>query len=387
MFEKICIKSKELDNQKIDIAFLIEAMFFYKKVILLAHKEEIKTLLSFFGENILEELINSGRLELKVRKGSLASIKLQGNQSGIYLISPTTETCESVLYQAHRELVKDSSKNSYFAKRFNDITSTFEYENEIVQHIKSDFNNNELQKELLSNYIQFNVPNFKMPSNFDVRITKDASIAQFETFTIDSNLDLEAVNKEYRLTNEFDLDYSGYFLAMGEAKGDIYIASKFKSEIVTTDLYSKLICIQFNELVKKRLNNQNNIDLFNDYILTDCYSIGEAFVQGHITNKDLLKLFDKADRFREWLGSVADNKNIIGEYHKAVTAKTFADKLPTKGVRFAIFEGISIISHLIGAGVIGTAISAIDRFYLDKLIGGWKPNQFIDNTLKPKLKL
>nr|WP_319571241.1 hypothetical protein [uncultured Draconibacterium sp.] len=70
MFEKIFIKSKDLNNQKNDIAFLIETMFFYKKVILLAHREKIKTLLFYLGEDMLFNLISSGRLELKIQKSS-----------------------------------------------------------------------------------------------------------------------------------------------------------------------------------------------------------------------------------------------------------------------------------------------------------------------------
>lgn len=391
MFEKICIKSKELDNQKIDIAFLIETMFFYKNVILLVHREEIKTLLSFFGEDMLEEFIRSGRLEMQVRNESLGALKLQNNKTGINLLSSVTDTREGILYQAHRGLINNSSKNSSFASRFMGITSTFEYEDEITEHIKSDFNNQGLQKILLSKYIEFYVPSYTIPSNLEIEIIKDQIAGSpFEAYSVNSNLDMKVVNQIYRLTNNYDLDYSGYLLAMGEAKGDIYIASKFDSEIVTTDLYSRLINVQLNELIRKRLKSQDNINLFNDYVLTDCYSIGEAFVQGHITKVELLKLFDKADKFRNWLGKVSDDKNIIGEYHRAVTEKTFADKLPTKAVRFALFEAIGIGLDLAGAAGVGTAIatglSAIDAFYIDKIIGGWKPNQFVDNTLIKKLK-
>lgn len=391
MFEKICIKSKTLDGQKIDIAYLIETMFFYKKVILLAHKEELKTLLFYLGEDMLFELISSGRLELKIQKGALGAFKLENNKTGIDLFAPTAETRNGILYQAHRELIKNSIQNSSFADKFVDITSTFEYENEITEHIKNDFNNLDLQRKLLTKYIESNVPDFKIPNNLEVEILREQEGGYpFETYKVNSNLDLEAVNKVYRLNNQYDLDYSGYVLAMGEAKGDIYIASKFESEIVTTDLYSKLISIQLNELVKKRLKSQDNINLFNEYILEECHSIGAAFIQGHISKNELLKLYDKADKFKEWLENVPDDKNIIGEYHKAVTKESIADKLPTKAIRFAIFESIGFGLDLAGASGIGTAIatglSIIDSFYLDKIINGWKPNQFVDKTLTKALK-
>ena len=41
-------------------------------------------------------------------------------------------------------------------------------------------------------------------------------------------------------------------------------------------------------------------------------------------------------------------------------------------------------------GGIGTAVGlglgALDTFYLDKLISGWKPNQFIEDDVKELLK-
>lgn len=70
--------------------------------------------------------------------------------------------------------------------------------------------------------------------------------------------------------------------------------------------------------------------------------------------------------------------------------KDLSDKLPTKTARFMIFEGIGITLDLLGAGGIGTTIatglSFADSFLLDKMINRkWKPNQFIDNTLKPAI--
>lgn len=72
--------------------------------------------------------------------------------------------------------------------------------------------------------------------------------------------------------------------------------------------------------------------------------------------------------------------------------KDLSDKLPTKTARSVIFEGIGIALDAFGAGGIGTTVatslSALDTFVLDKMINrNWKPNQFIDKTLKPKIKI
>ncbi|NQU84350.1 MAG: hypothetical protein HQ541_01190, partial [Mariniphaga sp.] len=55
-----------------------------------------------------------------------------------------------------------------------------------------------------------------------------------------------------------------------------------------------------------------------------------------------------------------------------------------------IFTGAGIIADAVatrGIGtVIGLGLGALDTFYLDKLISGWKPNQFIEDEVKELLK-
>ena len=121
MFEKICIKSKEFNSQKIDIAFLVETMLFYGKVQILVHKQEITTLLQFFGEDLLAELINAGRVELHVRENILGVMDFPEGKFGVQLFSNPKETFSSILYQAHRVSVNNSTKNLAFSNKFTKI--------------------------------------------------------------------------------------------------------------------------------------------------------------------------------------------------------------------------------------------------------------------------
>jgi len=67
---------------------------------------------------------------------------------------------------------------------------------------------------------------------------------------LNSNIDLEKLNELHRKNapdNFHPIDYSGFFLSLAEAKGDVFIASTFESELVTNELYSKFIEVQLNE--------------------------------------------------------------------------------------------------------------------------------------------
>jgi hypothetical protein len=100
----------------------------------------------------------------------------------------------------------------------------------------------------------------------------------------------------------------------------------------------------------------------------------------------LLPILDKAERFKEWLKSSPADIDLVKEYFRAVTAESWIDKLPSKGLRWAIFTGSGIALDLLGTGGIGLgvgiALSAIDSFILDKILKGWKPNQFVDGPLQ-----
>ncbi|TCD18939.1 hypothetical protein EZ456_20805 [Pedobacter psychrodurus] len=393
MFQKICIKSKEKDTQKVDISFLLDSMLFYGKVIVLVHKEELITLLRYFGEDFLTELITSGRIELRVRENILGSMSFPGDKYGIGLFEGKGKSYSTILYEAHRETVRNSASNQKFSDHFSKITQPFQYTQDITEQIKADFENESLLKKLLPIYINARLPQFQLPDELSIEIIKDNSFGPFDAYTLNTNMDIIKLNelsKEMKGDDHHDFNYSGFLLALSESQGDIFIASHFESELVTSKLYSDFISQQLEDLIRRRSKSEENLHLFGEYILENCHSIGDAFMSGMISKKELLEILETADKFRDWLLKIPEDKNIIWEYHKAVSEKTIADKLPTKATRFVIFEGIGIALDVLGAGGIGTAVglglSAVDNFYLDKLIGGWKPNQFIEKDLIPAIK-
>ena len=394
MFKKICIKSKESYASNLDIAFLIDSMLYYGKVVLLVHRNELEILFREFGPDTLKELILSGRLEIKFRNNMLGSIIAPDGKYGISTFKGKNINAHSTLYEIDRKERKNSIKNLAFADEFSSLIPLYEYPKDFDKTIVKDFQNIELLKKQIPTYFNAVAPFYKLPESTEIEIIQDGNFVGFDTYNVNSNIDLEFLTKEFRKQNPENtspVDFSGFLLAIAESKGDIYISSDLESEIVTSDLYSKFIEIEISEIIKKRGKSENEINLFEDYILENCFSLGNAFNEGVISRTDLIKILEKSDKFREWLEKIPEEKNLLGEYNKAILEKDLSDKLPTKTARFVIFEGIGITLDVLGAGGIGTTIatglSAFDNFVLDKLIDRkWKPNQFIDETLKPKVK-
>lgn len=385
MFEKVCIKSKKAGKQKIDIVFLIDTMLFYGEVNVLVYRDELATLLTYFGEDLLAELITAGRIKLHIRQelfGVPAVPVENSTHYGCLITQKKNESLSSVLYEAHQSIIRNSTKSIAFSDRFSKLTSTFLYIPEIKDHIVNDFFNKQYIQNAIPQLLKLSVPEYTIPQDLIFEIEEDTKqIMPFETYSINSNIDVDLINKiRSEKGISYPFDYAGFMLALMESRGDNYIAGQFESELVTDKDYSSLIGLQLTDAIQKSLRSEEQINLFNEHILTEYPSIGDAFINRTISGKELIKLLVEGDKFREWLKNVPIDSNLINKYIEEITKETLADKKWIKGTRFAVTQLFGLIP------VVGNIVSGIDTFLVEKLLKGWKPNHFIDKELKPLLK-
>ena len=228
MFERICIKDKKSENYRLDIGFLIDTILFYGKVIVIAHREELNILFSSLGENLIKELISSGRLEIKFKGNILGSMIFPDGKYSVNTLSSQDVTLDSILYKIHRKKVNNSTRNLKFSSEFSQIITPYNYGKEVRENIVSDFNNVELLSKTLPLYINSIVPNFELPEKTEIEIIKDDSFGPYDAYSLNSNIDLKELNKIHKQNKpevEYDIDYSGFLLSMAESKGDIHLAS------------------------------------------------------------------------------------------------------------------------------------------------------------------
>jgi len=126
---------------------------------------------------------------------------------------------------------------------------------------------------------------------------------------------------------------------------------------------------------------------FQDFVFDDGRALREAINSGRRGFADLRKVLSSATKFRGWLKNRDPDLELVKAYFREATKGSWVDKLPAKSVRWSIFTGLGLAVDVLGAHGIGTAtavaISAADAFLIDRLLKGWKPNQFIDESLKP----
>ena len=73
---------------------------------------------------------------------------------------------------------------------------------------------------------------------------------------------------------------------------------------------------------------------------------------------------------------------LVTEYFDAVSRETWFDKLPTKGMRWVITTGLAAAVEAFyptGLAMIAAqGLSLADATVLDRVLKGWKPNQFVN---------
>jgi hypothetical protein len=210
-----------------------------------------------------------------------------------------------------------------------------------------------------------------------------------EGYAVVTNLDFAKLNAMYHerippshssLTPEYLLSHTL------TARSDSYFAATYMAEIVTTPVYSNLIRLKHFDFLRRREANLGELELFRENVLSDFPSIREAINSGERSISDFLTLLDQGERFRTWLHDRNPDAGLIRSYYQRATEKTWADRLPTKSARFVIATGLGLLADAAMPTGLGTAagvgLGAADSLYLDRLVKGWRPNQFIEGPYR-----
>jgi hypothetical protein len=138
-------------------------------------------------------------------------------------------------------------------------------------------------------------------------------------------------------------------------------------------------------IVRERAISQEQIEHFANLTLSNCYAIREAVNTGQVAFSSVVKLLDSADRFRNWLHQQPADAGLLQAYYQELIKDSWVDKLPGKLLRWSVFTTAGIVlDSVVGGGtgtVAGVGLSAADAFFMDRLIKGWKPHQFVTGEL------
>jgi hypothetical protein len=171
------------------------------------------------------------------------------------------------------------------------------------------------------------------------------------------------------------------------AREMLEMAARANAEIATTPAHSAVAALKIDSVLTQRAESHERVRAFQDFTFDNGRAIREAVNSGEKSIGDVIKLLKHGRKFRDWVVALPSDTDLIKEYIRACTQETWADKIPTKSFRWLMFTGAGLAADSVGAGGIGTAagigLSAVDSFFLDTIIRGWRPSHFVEQKIRP----
>lgn len=197
-----------------------------------------------------------------------------------------------------------------------------------------------------------------------------------------SNIDFEAINRRRSgMRPPLDPVTTAHMLShILEARADIALASFYGGDFVSSEITSAIVQLRYAEILRRRWLNQDQRVNFHQVTLPDYPSLRETIDSGQRTFKDFLVLLDKANRFKEWLKAVSVDEGLVRSYMTDVSKEGWIQSVPAKTVRYLFTLVLEAQNPFLGS-----AAAVADNFIVDKLLGGWRPNHFVENRLGPFL--
>ena len=392
MFEKIFIKQNRISDNSIDLGKLCESLLFYSQTNFLLDKFTIEQFIRFVGLEKLKEYNERGFLKLYFRNSAIGTAQFPlgtKNAFGPMVTKSQAFNLEEYIYKEFLEITNSNKQSKTNTKEFLDICSPLEYSEGFQRILNSECEDIKLLNSQLKIYINSYLPQLDL-SDLTIEIENKLSTPLgTDAFVYRSNYDLDELNEKYSelFPVGHSLNWYSFILNVTESSGDINIASQQESEIYSDQNHTVYIQERFNELIKRATKSTVNIQTFESLALENYKPIRETINSGERSFEEFSQIIDKSFEFREWLKQLDGNHALLNEYYAAVTKESWIDKKPIKVLRMGIFTGLGFLGDLLAGGIpIGSVVSsASDNFLLPKIAKGWRPNQFIDNQVKPFL--
>lgn len=387
MFESIVYKNAVGPGPLVDVGSLAESLLFYGRVAVVGNTGTVKHLLAQVPPFVLLSLLRDRRLELHYfnEQSGVSSVPMSNGRDlhSLVRFSSPQHTIEIVGPQAFKAAAGASGQARVGASQFSRLLQPFDLsafdQASVVRALTDSAATTAAVKALIPEV----APSFTAPADLFFKIEPEGG-----GFFVDTNLDFTALNAAYHkaVPASYGSVTPAYLLALIQgAYQATYIAGALNSEVAVGPTDRVVQAKVVESVVRRHTHSEAEIAQFVDLTLADGRAIREAVNTGAVPFASVVKLLDSADKFRDWLKKQPVDADLVRAYYQEVIKDSWADKLPGRSIRWALFTGIGLGIDAIGAGGAGTAlgvgVSAVDAYIVDRLIKGWKPHQFVEGEL------
>lgn len=395
MFKSICISRQNvLTGNPLDLGLLAECLVFYQEVCVIADVDTFKFLVRTCTHSVLSELLEMGSLKIQffdnITGVRTLDTGLPAERHDFVTIGAKRLKYPKVARDLFEELVGPSGKGlSKLERRFSRFVSRSEYTRSTLGTALADVGDDAYISSAVRSLLAYVAPEYMSPDPLLFRPT----VGIDSIIRVRTNIDFKAANDSYHM--HVPVQHSSLSVALIlshvlDTRRDIEVASQRSSDIALAPIRSAMAACKFAEVWSHGARNLRALDLFQERVISDARSIREAVNSGQRNFADVLKLVRQGQKFKEWLRKGGGSDELHDAYCREVSRLDWADKLPSKALRWLMMSGAGLGidavagTHIGAAG--GLALSAADALLFDKLIRGWRPSQFVEGPLREFLR-
>ena len=385
MFRKIIIGPEAFDPGSI-----IEALVFFRKVVLVERFGSLVDLVRAFDIDGLEELAKLDSLEIVIQKENYAvhtrnqkhnfvSLLLGGREDGRELSD------EEMLFKALNRATERRGASKRAARR-------------LVERVRFDFGPSGIaghssipkigQAKIVDNdFFQGIVPNILGAIAPDYPLARGCNyevISTPEGLAISSDIDYNLLNRliSGNLSSYFStISNENLMYIFISAINEFRISSTEQASINSNVASSVVINHLIRGTVPEQRERAADVKAFQKEITTHGKTIREAINNGERSLKEGLTLINESGKFREWSDSIGNDTSLIMEYISSINSIHQNSTLPDKILRLILSTTVGAINPI--AGILA---SAADALLYDNISEEWQPNQFVNGRLIPFLE-
>ena len=389
MFEAISLTTQnKLDAKSpIDIGTLVECMLFYERTTVIANQSILAQLVLYFGVERLLILIQEKLLNIVYTESGIGIITRTENNTQFHDMgefSSPQHAYQDELRKICINATGKSGKGRRLAQKIQDKIHVTKHDHIILEGARKSILDQDYVNSAARIVIRELVPEINDVSGISFHTEKTPN-----GIVVATNINFVALNELYhrRVPPEHSsLNTASILVHLLEVEKELYFASSNLSELASSDLSAKLAEQKIDYVLARSAKSSEDLNHFKGFVFNDAKAIREAINSNCVNLDELIAVLQKSAKFKKWIVGRGPDADLVKSYYEEVTRKTIADKLPGKSVRWGVFTGLGLAADALATGGLGTitgiALGALDAFYIDKLISGWKPTQFIEEDVK-----
>lgn len=379
-FGRICIPPLRDGQKSYDIGQLSESLVFYDEVIILMNPSSVKGFFQECKPETLFELHEMGHVNIVYLEHLYGTIRRNKDtilaQFDNGVISSDKMNLPRVSQEALMEVSGKRGRGRRMAGHFADIVEVVSYPENTTQEIRNELKDGKYIEDYISHILEINgvsLDNSDPIFRFNEKLEKG--------YTVTTNIDFDEM--ESKGIDELSRPET-LLTKYGTAVANLALWSDLDAEAAVHSHESRVLSSRVSSMLKQRVEADKQISVFQDFTLDNSRAIREAINSGRKDLVDLLPVLEEAEKFKDWAQDSPD-EDLLRSYFQEVTAESWVDRLPAKSSRWVLFTGAGIVADAFGTAGAGTAagvaLSAFDNLLLDRLLEGWKPNQFVEGKL------